>query len=361
MTAPRLLQSDYMHFAKFGADARLRLASSGIADCALADLAPVGLDDLALHGPNAGGWGPLMERVAARYGVPSACVVMPGGGCSFANHLALAAMVAPGDEVLIEAPTYELLASQLAYLQARLRTFERGPADQWRLDPDRVAAALTPATRVVVLTNLHNPSSALADPAAVRAVAAAAARVGARVFIDEVYLELLAGEGGAPTAFTPEGHVVVTSSLTKAYGLSGLRCGWILAPPPLAARMSRLNDLYGVHPPHVAERLSLVAFDRLPALRQRARGLVEPNRAAYREILGGHPKLDQVVFDQGTTVFPRLLEGDGDALFRRLTDGFETSVVPGRFFGAPDHVRIGLGGDVAMTREGLTRIAEALG
>jgi hypothetical protein len=356
----RLFQSDYMHFAKFGADARYRLSSSGIADCTIDDLR-LTLDDLALHGPNAGGYGPLMARVAQRYGVDPACVVMPGGGCSFSNHLALSAMLSAGDEVLVEAPTYELLTSILGYLSARVRTFARGPADGWRLDPARVAAAITPATRVVVLTNLHNPTSAPADPADVRAVAEVAARVGARVFIDEVYLELTVGDGPARTAFTADGNIVVTSSLTKGYGVSGLRCGWILAPPPMAQRMSRLNDLFGVHPPHVAERMALVAFDRLPELRARAAALTEPNRAAYREILGRHPKLDQVIFDQGTTVFPRLLEGDGDAFFQRLTREFDTSVVPGSFFGQPEHVRIGLGGDVAMTRAGLERIAAALG
>ena len=356
----RLVQSDYMHFAKFGADARYRLASSGVADCVLDDL-QLTLDDLALHGPNAGGYAPLRDRVAARYGVDPACVVMPGGGCSFSNHLALSAMLSPGDEVLVEAPTYELLTSTLSYLQARIRTFERIPADGWRLDPERVAAAITPATRVVVLTNRHNPSSTLASPADVRAVAEAAAKIGARVFIDEVYLELTVGDGPARTAFTADGNIVVSSSLTKAYGVSGLRCGWILAPAPLAQRMSRLNDLFGVHPPHVSERMAVVAFDRLPALRARASAMIDANRAAYREILGRHPRLDQVIADQGTTVFPRLVEGDGEALFRRLVADCETSVVPGRFFGAPAHVRIGLGGDPVMTRTGLERVADALG
>jgi aspartate/methionine/tyrosine aminotransferase len=124
--------------------------------------------------------------------------------------------------------------------------------------------------------------------------------------------------------------------------------------------MRRLNDLFGVHPPHIAERLSVAAFDRLPQLRARAAAIVEPNRAAYREILGGHPKLDQTILDQGACVFPRLLATDGDAFFQRLTADYETSVAPGRFFGMADHVRIGLGADPAMTREGLGRLAAAL-
>jgi aspartate/methionine/tyrosine aminotransferase len=354
----RHLHSDYMRFAKLDTAARFGLASSGVADCALADL-DVGLEDLALHGPNAYGYGPLQERIAGRFGVDPACVVS-AAGTSFANHLALAAMLAPGDEVLAEDPTYELLLSALGYFQADIRRFTRRPEAAWRLDADEVVARLTPRTRLVVLTNLHNPTGALAGDATLTAIAAAAESMGARVLIDEVYLELMFRSGAARTAFTLAPNIVVTSSLTKAYGLSGLRCGWILAPTDLALRMRRLNDLFASLPPHIAERLSVVAFDRLPRLRERANALIDANRRSYLDILGGHPRLDQVVADQGTTVFPRVLGADGDALFDLLMTRHETSVVPGRFFGRPDHIRIGLGGDPAVTRAGLERIANAL-
>jgi aspartate/methionine/tyrosine aminotransferase len=355
----RLLQSDYMAFAKLETAAPFNLASSGVADCVLSDIG-ASLADLELHGPNAYGYAPLVESVAGRFGVDPACVVMVGGGCSFANHLAFAAILAPGDEVLVEDPTYELLLSTLAYQRANVSRFERSQRDAWRLDLDEVVAALTPQTRLVVATNLHNPTGALSSRAEVQAVAEAAGAVGALLLVDEVYLELMADDADAPTAFDPEGEIIVTSSLTKAYGLSGLRCGWILAPADLALRMRRLNDLFGVAPPHVAERLSVVAMARLPAFHARAAAILNANRAAYREILGDHPALDQTVFDQGTTVFPRLRRGDGDAFCRDLKARFETTVAPGRFFGQPDHVRIGLGADPVMTRAGLTRIAEAL-
>ena len=124
-------------------------------------------------------------------------------------------------------------------------------------------------------------------------MARSAAEVGARVLIDEVYLELLFEDGKAFTAFRPDGNIVVTSSLTKAYGLSGLRCGWILAPADLAEKMRRLNDLFASLPAHVAEQLGLVAMSRLDALRARGRAILEENRAAYREILGDHPALNR--------------------------------------------------------------------
>jgi aspartate/methionine/tyrosine aminotransferase len=359
MTLPaRNLHSDYMRFAKLDTAATYGLSNSGVADCVLADLG-VTLDDVALHGPNPYGHVPLLERIATRFGIQPAHVVT-AGGASFANHLALAAMISPGDEVLIEDPTYELITAALGYFQADVRRFERRPEDAWRLDVDDIAARLTDRTRLVVLTNLHNPSGALATEAEIAAIAAAADRVGARVLIDEVYLELMFRSGEARTAFRPEGNIVVTSSLTKAYGLSGLRCGWILAPAELAQRMWRLNDLFAVLPPHIAECLSVVAFDRLPALRARANAMIDANRAAYMELLGDHPALDQALCDQGTTVFPRLKVGDGDALYRRMMGEFDTSIVPGRFFGRPDHIRVGLGGHPARTRIGLERLDAAL-
>jgi len=361
MTLPvQVRQSDYMHFAKYGTTARFNLASSGVLDAQLSDL-DFTIDDLALHGPNAGGYPPLMQKIADRFGVDVGCVVTPGGGCSFANHLAFAAMLSAGDEVLVEDPTYELLVSTLGYLQADIRRFERSAANGWRLDPDDIAGLITPKTRLVVLTNLHNPSSALDSDEAVAAVAGAAAKVGAWVLVDEVYRELMFRDGVARTAFHPDGNIVVTSSLTKAYGVSGLRCGWILAPRDLAQKMSRLNDLFGVHPPHVAERLAVVAFDQLPTLRNRASGLIDANRAAYRQLLGQHPRLDQAVFDQGTTVFPRLVDIDVDAFVKTLKSKFDTGVVPGRFFSRPDRIRIGLGGNPETSRAAMERLAEALG
>ncbi len=356
---PRNLKSDYMNFAKVAAPAPFNLATSGVADCTLADL-DVRLEDLALHGPNAYGFRPLTMRVAERFGVEPAHVVMAGGGCSFSNHLAMAAVLAPGDEVLIEDPTYELLIATLRYLQADVRTFPRVPERRYALEVDAIVERLTPRTRLVVVTNLHNPSGALESEATIHAIADAAAKVGALVLVDEVYLELMFKDGAARTAFRPEGGVIVTSSLTKAYGLSGLRCGWILATAELAERMRRLNDLFGVLPPHVSERLSAAAFDRLAFLRARAEAMIKANRAAYEEILGGHPGLEQTLLDQGTTVFPRLKAGDGDQLLARLRGEFDTSIAPGRFFGRPEHIRVGLAGEPVMTRAALARLGQAL-
>ena len=186
MTSQRKLASAYMQFAKRETAARYNLASSGIADCDVGDLY-LGAADLALHGDNSYGWPPLGEAIATRYGVDPACVVIPGGGCSFANHLAIAAILDPGDGVLLELPNYELLLSTLAYFQARIGYLPRRADCGWRLDLDEVAAKVDAGARLVVITNLHNPSSAAMTVEEVAAVARAAGD--ALVLVDEVYLE----------------------------------------------------------------------------------------------------------------------------------------------------------------------------
>jgi aspartate/methionine/tyrosine aminotransferase len=153
---------------------------------------------------------------------------------------------------------------------------------------------------------------------------------------------------------------VVTSSLTKVYGVSGLRCGWILAQPDVAWKMRRLNDLYAATPVFPGELLSVAAFKHLNLLRERGRHIVEADRKLLRDFLAEQPAISAVRTDWGTTSFVRLVNGDADAFLERLRSEFDTSAVPGRFFEMPDHFRIGMGVDSEMFAEGLNRISRAL-
>jgi len=152
----------------------------------------------------------------------------------------------------------------------------------------------------------------------------------------------------------------VTSSLTKVYGVSGLRCGWILARPDLAWKMRRLNDLYAATAVYPGELLSVVAFEHLELLRERGRRTVEADRKLLHEFLAQQPALFAVQTDWGTTSFVRLRNGNADIFLKRLRADFETSAVPGRFFEMPDHFRIGMGVNTEMFAEGLSRLGRAL-
>jgi aspartate/methionine/tyrosine aminotransferase len=349
--------SEYMVWAKTRSHARFNLATSGVLELALSEL-PVRLEDIEINGPTFYGYPPLQERLAAKLGMPEERVVA-ATGTSMANYLALAAFLKPGDEVVIEDPTYDPLLAVAHYLQADVRRFARRSEDGFAIDLDRIEEALTPRTRLVVLTNLHNPTSALADTAVLRAVGESASRVGAKVVVDEVYLETLF-EAKRPSASHLGPEFVVTGSLTKAYGLSGLRCGWVVAEPEAVARMWRLNDLFGNVPAHVAECLSLIALDHLEAIASRAKRLLDANRRHLLSFLSSRSDLEVAPPPFGTVAFPRLAGGNVDRLCVLLQEKYETSVVPGRFFGRPDHFRVGIGGDTETLVGGLERLGAAL-
>src|SRR5207247_583804 len=216
-------------------------------------------------GDNAYGYRPLVDALVAHRHVSPENVVTVSGGTSMADHLAMAPLLEHGDEVLIEQPTYDPLLAVAQYLGAKIKRFPRSFENEFKIDIDALEKQITKRTRLIVLTNLHNPSSALVDDAMLRQIRELTRGVGARVLVDEVYLEAMFENAPKPAiALGPE--FVVTSSLTKGYGLSGLRCGWILAGPELADKMRRLDDIFGASAPNVMERLSVAAITQLPKI-----------------------------------------------------------------------------------------------
>jgi hypothetical protein len=360
-TDGRVTSSEYMHWAKtVHPRARYNLASSGMGAYRLAKL-PLNLSELDLSGQSFYGYAPLQDAVARKEGVSADCVVA-ANGTSMANHLAMAALVSPGDKVLIERPAYELLISTARYLGADVRRFERRAEDNFRLDAAEVARALTPRTRLVVLTNLHNPSCSLADEETLREIGEMARGVGARVIADEVYLDSALTEAPPRSAFHLGPQFVSTNSLTKFYGLGGLRCGWILAEPELARKIWRLNDLFGASQPHPAELLAAAALAHLPRIAAESRALLDANRPAFNRFLEEREELEAPPLTHGTVSFPRLRAGDGDAVERLselLIEKYETSIVPGRFFERPAHFRVGIALDAEVFTEGLSRLGAA--
>jgi hypothetical protein len=347
-----------MHWSKTHSRARFNLATSGVASFPLREL-PVDLEELEINGDDSYGYAPLQQAIAAYHGVDPDCVV-ESAGTSMANHLAMATIIESGDEVLIEHPAYGPILDVAHYLEANVKRFRRPEENGWAIDPEEVRRCVTPKTRLIVITNLHNPTSVLTPDSVLREIGDIARSVNALVLVDEVYLDAVY-ENTPRTSFHLGPEFVVTSSLTKVYGVSGLRCGWILAHPDLAWKMRRLNDLYSATSVHPGELLSVAAFQHLDLLRERAHRIVEADREFLPDFLKQQPALSAVETKWGTTSFPRLLNGKTDAFLKRLRAEFDTSAVPGHFFEMPDHFRIGMGVNTEMFAQGLNRISRALG
>lgn len=349
--------SEYMYWAKTSSHAHFNLATSGLANVRLEEL-NVGLEDLELTRDGGYGYEPLQRALALRLNIAPECIVA-ATGTSLANHLAMTAIVQHGDEVLFEQPTYEPLLALARYLGAEIKRFRRRFEDGFRVLPQEIEQNISTRTRLIVLTNMHNPSGVLIDNETLRRVGELAQKSNARVLVDEVYLEALFDKR-PPTAFHLGPEFVTTSSLTKAFGLSGLRCGWIVAEAELARRIWRINDLFGVMAAHPAERLSVVALEQLDGIAARAQERLTKNRALAYRFLDSRDDLEAVRPDFGTIVFPRLKRGAAERLCSVLRDKYDTSVVPGSFFEMQNHFRIGFGGDSEVLEGGLERLGAAL-
>jgi aspartate/methionine/tyrosine aminotransferase len=347
----------YVAWARLRPAARFDLAASDLLPVtahewpAMLDAEPDGGDGAVLDAR-------LAEAIAAHHGVTAEHVVTAVGSTG-ANFLALASLVRPGDGVLVEDPGYAPLATAARLFGAEVIALPRRHARDYAVEPEAIADALTARTRLIVLTRPHNPTGAVIDTRTLEAIAEIAERARIHVLVDEVYLDTLGGASLTPAARVSE-RFISTSSLTKAYGLPALRCGWALAAPGVAARMRAARAVVAPTPAP-SQRLALRAFADLPLLADRARGIIVGNRARLERTLAGRDDLAWVRPAGGTVAFPRLRRViDVDAFVDRLLIEHHTAVVPGRFFGHPQHLRVAFGMGADELSRGLDALAAAL-
>ncbi|HUF47100.1 MAG TPA: pyridoxal phosphate-dependent aminotransferase [Vicinamibacterales bacterium] len=350
----------YLLWAKSRDPAPIDLAGSNLQPCAIDDL-PGAREALAIRAANDNGYRPLVEAIAAHYGIAESRVVS-GTGCSGANFVAIAGLVGPGDEVLVEQPGYDPLVGASRLMGATIRYFARRFEDGYQLDVDRLAASVTPRTRLVIVTTPHNPTGCRIDEADLLALGALMAPRG-WVLVDEVYLDganLVAGRPATEgSAARLDGPFIVTSSLTKSYGLAGLKCGWSIASPMNAERLRRTRDVVENAGSAPADTLGVLAFTHLPKLAERTRRLLGRNVTLAREFFAGDHGLALAAAPEASVVFPRIIDpadADGDDFAERLLTRHGVAVAPGSFFGSAAHVRISLAGDSDSLALGFTKL-----
>lgn len=357
------IPAPYMRWAKTRPRVSYDLASSGLLPVTTTELLgdAKAAEAFDISGPTDEGFIPLREAIASRYGTTAECVSI-AAGASGANFQAMLALLEPGDDALIETPAYDPLIAAARAAGANVVHFERNWSKGFALDPYVVRTALTPATKLIVISNAHNPSGAMANRDALEQVGVMAEAVGARVLVDEVYAEAQHDGGPMPRPAATIGEVFVsTNSLTKAYGLAGLRCGWIMASPAVSSRVRAIRDVIDGSGSYVAERLSLTVFENIDRLRSRARKILADNLAVVRAMAASHSRLEWLEPVAGTTAFPRVTGvNDTSDLVDRLIRDHDTIVVPGYFFQAPQHIRIAYGGKTEMIREAIARLDRAL-
>jgi aspartate/methionine/tyrosine aminotransferase len=347
-----------MRWAKSRPAAKYDLAQSNLLPVTPDEL-PGLFDGVPYSGPVPDGYRPLLEAIAARYGVGVERVAL-GSGCGGANFLVCAALLSPGDEVVVEHPVYDPLVAAARMVGGKVYHFERRFDEDWRIDPERVAGHMTSRTRLVILSSAHNPGGVRAHPEALHALGELAAARDAWVLVDEAYGALAYG-GEAVSAMHAHPRILITGSMTKSHGLAGLRCGWVVGSERAVERVRLARDAVdavGVFPAEVASARAFASIDRLEA---RARALMEANFKGVKALVEARDELDWVEPDGGTVAFLKLKGSRNTIPFvERLFDEFGTAVAPGNYFGAPEFFRVSFGGEKKNIEGGLEAIVRCL-
>lgn len=305
----------------------------------------------------------LRERIAALYDGASPANVLVTNGSAEANLLACWHLIEPGDEAVVVHPVYMQIPGLIRSFGATVREvwLEPGPS-RWRLDLDAVRRAVGPRTRFIAVCNPNNPTGARLDGAAVAGLRRIAADQGCWLLADEVYRGAELDGRDTPSAWGGE-RVLVTGGLSKAYGLPGLRIGWLAGPAGLIDALWARRDYTSIAPGAVNDLLARLALEpgRRVRLLERTRRILLENQALVAEWAAGLPAVRQIPPEAGGVALIRYSGARPSAeLAERLRADHGVLVVPGAHFGLEHHLRIGIGGEPTPLREGLHRVGHVL-
>lgn len=305
----------------------------------------------------------LRSKIALLYGGCADDCVVATNGSAEANFIALWELVKPGDRVAIVVPTYMQTYGLAQNFGVDVREIPLHEEDGWQPKPDEIRDAVDESTRVVIVTNPNNPTGAILNREARAAIIAAAQRVGAWIIADEVYCGAELSGVETPSFFGEYDRVVATGSLSKAYGLPGLRIGWAVSSAALAARLWARKDYLTISPGELTDHLATIALD--PAVRPRVLQRTQRYLRAGLDIL--EPWLRSAgIFEYrapeaGAICYARYnLDLNSSELAEKLRAEQSVLIVPGDHFSMDGYVRIGFGNEAAELNTALTRIGECL-
>ncbi len=345
------------------------MSESGVRPLTLRELIDMGFDldaflDQPLGYSQSNGTIELRERLAAIYPGASIDHIEVTNGTSEANYLIALSQLRPGDDVAMEVPNYMQMPGVARSLGATVRTFQLRQHSDWDPDWEQFEAAVTPRTRLLYLSNPNNPTGAVLSHAAMRRIVERCERTGTWILADEVYLGAEINRPRTTSFWGMSDRVVVTSGLSKAYGIPGVRIGWLVGPPELAAECWSQHDYLTIGPSKLSDRLARVAVDAANRERCYARTAAIlrhnlPIARAWIDDFGG-----RLTWREPEAGAIALVRYDSDTpsldIAERVRTNQSTLIVPGTHVGLEGYLRIWLGGREDFLREGLRRVGQEL-
>ena len=314
--------------------------------------------------PQTNGSEELRSRIAALYPWARAENVLVTCGGSEANFVSTWALIEPGDEVVFMTPNYMQIAGVAPAFGASIKRLCLRENRRWAFDPDDLKRMVSDKTRMIAICNPNNPTGAVLDPESRNAIVAAASQVGAWILADEVYRGAEFDGDETATFWGTCERVLCTAGLSKAYGLPGLRMGWVVAPAEMIERLWGYHDYTSIAPTVLSDRLASIALEpkRRTWILERTRTILKQNYPILRTWLDSHAdRLSHIPPKAGAVAWVGLRSGENSAqMAEELRARQSVLIVPGEQLGMPSYLRFGFGGDVAQLQQALSRFDECL-
>jgi aspartate/methionine/tyrosine aminotransferase len=352
---------------------RFNLAESGVHPLSIQELlgiagaSAVPLLEVRLGYSQSNGTDLLRQRIAALYPGASPDHVLVTTGSAEANFVACWRLLEPGDKVAMLLPNYLQIWGQAQNLGAHVRGFDLRASHGWEPFPEEIRTAIAPGTKLVVVTNPHNPTGHVLSDEARRVILERTREVGAWLLADEVYAGAELNGKTTPSFWGSYDKLICVSGLSKAYGLPGLRIGWLVAPPEFVAESWARHDYTTIGPAGASDHLAAVAL--VPGVREkiieRTRRILNANYPVFEEWLkrfgdtfSWHPP------QAGAICLVKYRQQVGALeVVEKIRAQHSVLLVPGEHFGLPQHIRFGYGNELselqaalAETEHGLKRL-----
>jgi aspartate/methionine/tyrosine aminotransferase len=345
------------------------LSESGVTPLEIRELIGEEISDLLsikLGYPWGNGSPELRKHVADFYGATSENVTITNGS-SEANFIQFWGLLERGDRAAIQLPNYLQTWGLARYHLGKadpFRIVHKGDGGRWELDIDSLHRSVTKRTKVILVTNPNNPTGSVFSEQEMDEIVKTARRAGAWIIADEVYRGAeLFGKNLAPTFWGRYSKVLITSGLSKAFGMPGLRIGWIIGPAKQINKLEMYRDYLTLTPSMISDRLATIAMEpkRREQLLQRTRRIVRTQLPVLEGWIQSHSDiLSYTPPVAGAIAFLQYrLPISSDKLFDRLRKERSVLITPGTHFGINGkHFRVGYGYDVHKLKEGLASISE---
>jgi capreomycidine synthase len=350
-------------------DSEIDIGSSGVKNCSFAELRDLlqirheELDAIVFQDSTTLGEPYLRAAISERWGNGDPNHVMVTHGSSEAIYLTMNALVRPDDEIIVLDPCYQQLFSIAESLNCKLKRWRLHFNQNFRPDITELKRLLGAKTRAVVVNFPHNPTGVSISVEEQNELINMAAKVGAYLIWDAAFADITYKKPPLPYPNLQYERAVSIGTLSKSYGLPGLRVGWILGSPDILSRCAHLRDYITLHLSPLIEFIALRAIKKADVLLSSRQAEARRNLNTLEKWIAKHRSIVKwVPPDGGVCTFPQLCSvSDVEAFCRRLARNYSVLLVPGTCFNSPGHVRLGFGSNPSLLSEGLSRLSTVLG